>query len=56
MSTFDEARDKINKGGDIRNGPPSEHGVLTLSLSLLAIAEAVNGLTEVIRENGESGS
>lgn len=50
MSVFDEAHEKVNMGGETRNGPPSEHGVLTLSLSLLAIAEAINGLTEVISQ------
>lgn len=50
MNVFDLARQKITQGGEVRNGPPSEHGVLTLSLSLLAIAEAVDNLTEAVRE------
>lgn len=51
MNTFDFARQKIAQGGAVRNGPPSEHGVLALSLSLLAIAESIDNLAEAVRES-----
>lgn len=48
MSAYEDADAAIAKGGEVRNGPVSDHGLLTVSASLLAIAEAINNLNNTI--------
>ena len=48
MSAYDEAAAYVHRENP--NQPISDHGVIPVALSLLAIADAIDGLTAAIRE------
>jgi hypothetical protein len=50
MSAFDDAAASIARLAGRRNQATSVHGQIAVARSLLAIAEAVNGLTAAIKE------
>jgi hypothetical protein len=50
MSTFDDAANAINQMASGKNQAISDQAAIPVASALLAIAEAINGLTAAIKE------